>query len=43
MNLKSLIGSGDKIGVFVSPLLIIGLLLNIAFLTFFSVGGPFAP
>jgi protein-S-isoprenylcysteine O-methyltransferase Ste14 len=40
MNLKSLIGSGDKIGLFVAPFLIIGSTLNILFPSFFSVGGP---
>jgi protein-S-isoprenylcysteine O-methyltransferase Ste14 len=40
MNLKLLVGSGDKIGLFVLPFLVIGLILNILFPSFFSVGGP---
>jgi len=40
MNLKALVGSGDKIGLFTLPFLIIGLILNIAFPARFSVGGP---
>ena len=40
MKLKTLVGSGDKIGLFISPFLIIGLILNIMYPSFFSVGGP---
>jgi protein-S-isoprenylcysteine O-methyltransferase Ste14 len=40
MKLKTLAGSGDKIGLFTFPFLIIGLLLNILFPSSFSVGGP---
>jgi protein-S-isoprenylcysteine O-methyltransferase Ste14 len=40
MNLKELVGSGDKIGLLVGPFLIIGLILNIFFPAFFNVGGP---
>src|SRR4030042_4777766 len=40
MGLKALIGSGDKIMLFTLPFLIIGLILNIMFPSFFSVGGP---
>jgi protein-S-isoprenylcysteine O-methyltransferase Ste14 len=40
VELKPLIGSGDKIGSFVAPFLIIGSTLNILFPSFFSVGGP---
>jgi protein-S-isoprenylcysteine O-methyltransferase Ste14 len=40
MKLKTLVGSGDKIGLFTLPFLIIGLLLNILFPSSFSVGGP---
>ena len=35
-----LIGSGDKIMLFVLPFLAAGLILNIAFPSIFSVGGP---
>jgi len=38
--LKALIGSGDKIGLFTLPFLVIGLILNILFPFFFDVGGP---
>lgn len=40
MKLKVLVGSGDKIGLLVLPFLLIGLVLNIMFPSFFSVGGP---
>jgi protein-S-isoprenylcysteine O-methyltransferase Ste14 len=40
MKLKVLVGSGDKIGLFILPFLIIGLILNIIFPSFFNVGGP---
>jgi protein-S-isoprenylcysteine O-methyltransferase Ste14 len=40
MKLKVLVGSGDKIGLLTLPFLIIGLILNIIFPSFFSVGGP---
>src|SRR4029079_790067 len=40
MNLRRLVGTGDKIGLFVLPFLIIGLILNVAFPSFFAVGGP---
>lgn len=40
MKLKELIGSGDKIGLFTFPFLIIGLILNNEFPAVFSVGGP---
>jgi protein-S-isoprenylcysteine O-methyltransferase Ste14 len=40
MNLKVLVGSGDKIGIFTLPFLIVGVILNILFPSFFSVGGP---
>lgn len=39
-KVKGLVGSGDRIGLFVLPFLVIGLLLNIAFPSAFSVGGP---
>jgi protein-S-isoprenylcysteine O-methyltransferase Ste14 len=40
MNLKTLVGSGDRIGLLVLPFLVIGMILNIAFPTLFGVGGP---
>jgi len=40
MKLKSLVGSGDKIGLFVFPFLAAGLTLNILFPSLFNVGGP---
>jgi protein-S-isoprenylcysteine O-methyltransferase Ste14 len=40
MRLKVLVGSGDKIGLFALPFLVIGLILNVLFPSFFSVGGP---
>lgn len=40
MNLKALVGSGDKIALVVLPFLIVGLILNVAFPSVFDVGGP---
>ena len=40
MNLKALVGSGDKIALVVLPFLIVGLILNVAFPSVFGVGGP---
>jgi protein-S-isoprenylcysteine O-methyltransferase Ste14 len=40
MTLKNLMGSGDKIMLLTLPFLIVGLALNIAFPSFFAVGGP---
>lgn len=40
MNLKKLMGSGDKIMLLTSPFLVIGLGLNIWRPSLFSVGGP---
>ena len=40
MNLKALIGSGDKIVVAMLPFLIVGLVLNVAYPSVFEVGGP---
>lgn len=40
MNLKGLVGSGDKIFLLTLPFLVIGLALNILFPSLFSVGGP---
>ena len=43
MNLKALVGSGDKIGLVVLPFLIIGLILNAAFPSAFEVAVPRTP
>jgi protein-S-isoprenylcysteine O-methyltransferase Ste14 len=40
MNLKVLIGSGDRIGLFTLPFLVVGLILNVAYPSLFDVGGP---
>jgi protein-S-isoprenylcysteine O-methyltransferase Ste14 len=40
MKLKELVGSGEKIGLFTLPFLIIGIVLNIFLPSLFSVGGP---
>jgi len=40
MKLKALIGAGDRIGLFVLPFLVVGVILNIAFPSVFEVGGP---
>ncbi len=42
MRLKELVGSGDKIGLFILPFLVSGLILNIIFPEIFGVGGPWA-
>ena len=39
-RLKLLIGSGDKIGLFILPFLLAGLLLNTVYPSVFDVGGP---
>lgn len=43
MELKTLVGSGDRIGLFTLPFLIIGLILNIMFPSLFDAGGPSIP
>jgi protein-S-isoprenylcysteine O-methyltransferase Ste14 len=40
MNLKALVGSGDRIGLVVLPFLVVGIGLNLAFPEIFAVGGP---
>ena len=40
MNLKALIGSGERIGKLILPFLVIGLVLNLLRPSLFSVGGP---
>ena len=42
MNVKVLVGSGDRIGLLVAPFMVIGVILNILFPAWFSVGGPSA-
>jgi protein-S-isoprenylcysteine O-methyltransferase Ste14 len=39
-NVSSLVGSGDKIGAFTLPFVIAGVTLNVAYPSFFDVGGP---
>ena len=39
-GLKRLVGSGDRIMLLTLPFLVAGLILNILFPSFFSVGGP---
>ena len=39
MKVKTLVGSGDKIGLFTLPFLLLGVILNILFPYFFSVRG----
>ena len=39
-KLKALVGSGDKIGLFTLPFLLVGVLLNFAYPSAFTVGGP---
>lgn len=40
MNVKNLVGSGEKIGLVTLPFLLAGVALNLAFPAAFSVGGP---
>lgn len=40
MDLKALMGSGEKIVLLTLPFLIVGVILNIAFPSVFGVGGP---
>jgi protein-S-isoprenylcysteine O-methyltransferase Ste14 len=40
MNLKHLVGCGDKIGLVASPIIVLGLGLNLLRPAWFSVGGP---
>jgi protein-S-isoprenylcysteine O-methyltransferase Ste14 len=40
MDLKALVGSGDKIALFTLPFLVVGLVLNIAYPSVLDVGGP---
>jgi protein-S-isoprenylcysteine O-methyltransferase Ste14 len=40
MKLRGLVGAGDRIGLFVLPFAVVGLILNVAFPDVFEVGGP---
>ena len=40
MKLKDLMGSGDRIMLLTAPFLVVGLVLNILFPSWFDVGGP---
>jgi protein-S-isoprenylcysteine O-methyltransferase Ste14 len=40
MNVKALVGRGDKIALVVLPFLIVGVILNVALPRLFDVGGP---
>jgi protein-S-isoprenylcysteine O-methyltransferase Ste14 len=42
VSLKTLVGSGDRIGLFTLPFLIVGLILNVSYPSLFDVGGPAA-
>jgi protein-S-isoprenylcysteine O-methyltransferase Ste14 len=43
LDLKALVGSGDRIGLFTLPFLIVGVILNAVFRSVFGVGGPPIP
>lgn len=40
MNVRALVGSGDRIGLVTLPFLVVGVVLNIAFPSLFAIGGP---
>lgn len=40
MNIKTLTGSGRKIGIFTLPFIIAGVILNLRFPAFCEIGGP---
>jgi protein-S-isoprenylcysteine O-methyltransferase Ste14 len=40
VSLKVLVGSGDRIGLFTLPFVVVGVILNVAYPSLFSVGGP---
>jgi protein-S-isoprenylcysteine O-methyltransferase Ste14 len=40
MNIKELIGNGYKIGRIIYPIIIIGIIINILFSSYFFIGGP---
>ncbi len=39
-EVKNLVGSGDRIFLFTAPFLVVAVALNVAFPSFFAVGGP---
>jgi protein-S-isoprenylcysteine O-methyltransferase Ste14 len=40
MNLRALVGSGDRIALFTAPFAVAGVALNVAYPAAFGVGGP---
>ncbi len=40
MNIRALVGSGDRIGLVTLPFLVAGVVLNIVFPSLFTVGCP---
>ena len=42
MTLKELVGSGDTIMLATLPFIVVGVIVNLAFPSFFEVGGPSA-
>lgn len=40
MNIRLLVGSGDRIGKFMLPFIVVGVALNVLRPSWFSVGGP---
>jgi protein-S-isoprenylcysteine O-methyltransferase Ste14 len=40
LNVKALVGSGDRIGLATAPVLLAGVVLNVAHPSWFRVGGP---
>ena len=40
IDVKELVGSGDRIGLFTLPFLVVGIALNVARPAWFTVGGP---
>jgi len=40
LNIKELIGIGDKTGRIIFPIIIIGIIINILFPSYFFIGGP---
>ena len=40
MNIRALVGSGDRIGLVTLPFLVVGVVLNITFPSLFTIGGP---
>jgi len=40
VNIKELIGIGDKTGKIIFPIIIVGIIINILFPSYFFIGGP---